>query len=29
MRLKLLAAMFLLGLMVYAFSRLGHILPTP
>ena len=29
MRLTLLAAVFLLGLIVYPFSRLGHILPTP
>ena len=29
MRLKLVAALFLAGLMIYAFSRLSHLLPAP
>ena len=29
MRLKLLAALFLGGLMIYAFFRLSHLFPTP
>ena len=29
MRLKILAALFVIGLMAYAYSRVSHVLATP